>query len=106
MTSKLSGNFKYVFIPASEEAPIEQREGDKSGGLSDDKLVATAKGYFFHQSGGAARAEALNNAPPEEQKAIAEKMRSQILAGNPNAQSQLAKMDDTALLNLVRYVSS
>ena len=104
MSSTLSGSFSYVFIPANEEAPIEQREGDKSGGLSEDALVKTAKEYFFQQSGGAARAEALNNAPPEEQKEIAQKMRSQILAGNPNAESQLAKMDDTALLDLARYV--
>lgn len=102
--STLSGSFSYVFIPANVEEPIEQRVGDKSGGLSDDDLVKKAKDFFFHQSGGAARAEALNNAPPEEQKAIAQKMRSQILAGNPNAESQLSKMDDDALLNLVRYV--
>lgn len=99
----LSGNFSYVFIPANEEEPIDQREADKSGGLADDELVKIAKDYFFQQSGGVARAEALEKAPPQEQKAIAQKMRSQILAGNPNAASQLSKMDDEALLNLVRY---
>lgn len=104
MSSTLSGSFKYVFIPANVEAPIEQREGDKSGGLQNDALVQTAKDYFFQQSGGAARADALDNAPPEEQNSIAQTMRSQILAGNPNAASQLEKMDDAALLNLVRYV--
>lgn len=103
MSSQVSGSFSYVFIPANEEDPIEQRVGDKSGGLQDDQLVATAKQFFFQQSGGAARAEALEKAPPEEQKAIAQKMRSQILATNPNAASQLEKMDDAALLNLVRY---
>jgi hypothetical protein len=104
MSSTLSGTYKYVFIPADEEAPMEQREGDKSGGLQKDSLVQTAKDFFFHQSGGAARAEALKRAPPQEQQAIAQKMRAQILAENPNAASQLSQMKDEALLELVRYV--
>jgi hypothetical protein len=102
MSSTLSGTYKYVFIPANEEAPMEQREGDKSGGLQKDSLVQTAKDFFFHQSGGAARAEALERAPPQEQQAIAQKMRAQILAENPNAASQLSQMNDEALLELVR----
>lgn len=104
MSSNLSGTYKYVFIPANEEETIDQREGDKSGGLTNDSLVQTAKEYFYHQSGGATRMEALNNAPKEEQQAIAQKMRAQIITGNPNAESQLSQMNDEALLELVRYV--
>ena len=106
MSSHLSGTYKYVFIPANEEDPLEQREGDKSGGLTHDSLVQTAKDYFFQQSGGAARAQALEKAPPQEQQAIAQKMRAQILAENPNAESQLSQMNDEALLDLVRYVKA
>lgn len=100
----LSGSFSYVFIPANEEAPIEAREGDKSGGLSDDVLVKTAKDFFFQQSGGDSRAEALNSAAPEERKTIAQQIRAQVMAKNPNAESQVSKMDDDALINFVRYV--
>jgi CS domain len=100
----LSGSFSYVFVPANEEAPIEAREGDKSGGLSDDVLVKTAKDFFFQQSGGETRAEALNSASPEERKTIAQQIRAQVLAKNPNAESHIAKMDDDALISLVRYV--
>ena len=104
MSSTLSGSFSYVFIPANADEPIEQRQGDRAGGLSNDDLINTAKEYFFQQSGGAARAQALEDASPEEQTMIAKQMRSQILAGNPNAESQLSRMDDKALLSLVRYV--
>jgi hypothetical protein len=102
--SSLSGNFYYVFIPAKEEEPIEAREGDKSGGLSDDILVKTAKDYFFQQSGGDSRVETLDSASPEERTVMAQQIRAQVMAGNPNAQSQMGRMDDDALLSLVRYV--
>lgn len=100
--SSLSGEFSYVFIPADEESPIELKQGDKSGGLSDDFLVKSAKEYFHQQSGGDARAEALNTASPEERKKLAQQIRNQVLSGNPNAESQLAKMNDDALIDLVR----
>jgi hypothetical protein len=102
--SSLNENFTYVFIPANEEEPIEAREGDKSGGLSDDILIKTAKDYFFQQSGGDSRAETLDSASPEERKVMAQQIRAQVKAGSPNAESQMAKMDDDALLSLVRYV--
>lgn len=98
----LTGIFAYVFVPANEEEPIEQREGDKSGGLSDDVLVNTAKQYFFQQSGGDARAAALTSASPEERTSLAQQLRAQITSENPNAASQLSKMEDDALVSLVQ----
>ena len=104
MSSTLSGKFLYVLIPADETVPIEQREGDKSGGLSDDALIKTAKDYFFQQTGGDSRLEALNNASPEERKVMAQQIRNQVTAGNPNAQSHLSRMNDDAMIDLLRYV--
>jgi hypothetical protein len=102
MTSTLSGTFSYVLIPADEESELQRKEGDKSGGLADDALVKSAKEYFFQQSGGDAKREALKKATDEEKAALAQKVRDQVVAANPNASEQISKMSTDALIDLVR----
>ena len=96
-----SSNFKYVFIPAVDSEPISTLEASKVGGLQDDELAKKAKEYFFEKNGGAAQAQQLDNASPEERKALAQHIRSQY-ASNADAASQLMKMDDDALINIVK----
>jgi hypothetical protein len=96
-----TGNFKYVFIPAEDSEPISTLEASKAGGLQDDELAKSAKAYFFETNGGAAQAKQFDNASPEEKKALAQQIRSQY-AGDANAASQLMKMDDDALLQIVK----
>uniref|UniRef100_A0A7S2WA15 CS domain-containing protein n=2 Tax=Eucampia antarctica TaxID=49252 RepID=A0A7S2WA15_9STRA len=93
------GMFRYVSIPADSSLPIKQLETSKEGGLSDDYLSKEAKDYFFKQSGGAERAAVLDNATPEEKKALAQKVRNDYSSQNNNIMSQL---DDDALLNILR----
>jgi len=45
--------FKYIFIPCDSGKPVEEREGDSSGGLSNDSLQGTAKKYFESLGGNA-----------------------------------------------------
>ena len=96
----MSGNFKYVFIPAVDSEPITTLEASKAGGLQDDELAKSAKSYFFEKNGGAAQAQQLDNATDEEKKALAQHIRSQY--ANSEAASQLMKMDDDALISIVR----
>lgn len=100
----LTGTFKYVLIPADPQSPIETKEGDKSGGLSDDFLAKEARRYFFDQSGGDARAAALENASPEEKKTLADQIRKQAAeaAGARAGPSQMSQMDDDAIIEMVR----
>lgn len=106
----LTGTFKYVFIPSLVSEPISSKEGSKSGGLSHDELSKKAKEYFFEQNGGAERASVLENATPEERKVFAKQIREQYASpsgdsssgGGGGGASQLAKMDDDALIDVVR----
>ena len=98
----LSGPFKYVFIPADEGSPLEEREGDKSGGLSEDVLVKTAREYFFEQTGGAARAKALEEATPEQRQQIAQQIRDQQKDTSP----KILELSDDAILDLLRASTS
>mmetsp|Transcript_38365 Transcript_38365/g.81876 ORF Transcript_38365/g.81876 Transcript_38365/m.81876 type:complete len:354 (-) Transcript_38365:1300-2361(-) len=96
--------FKYVFIPADDSRPLEVREGDKSGGLSDDVLSKEAKAYFYASSDKGARAAALENATPEQRKVLADQLRNEVRAASsasPYA-SQMAAMDDDALIGIMR----
>ncbi len=98
--------FKYVFIPADDSRPLEVREGDKSGGLSDDVLSKEAKAYFYASSDKGARAAALENATPEQRKVLADQLRNEVRAASsasPYA-SQMAAMDDDALIGIMRCV--
>ena len=97
--------FKYVFIPANDSKPIELREGDKSGGLNDDVLSKTAKRYFFENSDKGARAAALNDATPEQRRALAEQLREEARAAGATSSyaSQMAALDDDALIGIMRY---
>lgn len=97
---KMSDLFKYVFIPAAESEPITVQTASKAGGLSDDALAKNAKQYFFEQSGGSAKAEALAKASPEEKKQIAQNVREQY-ASSPAAK-QLNEMNDDAIINLIQ----
>eukprot|EP00571_Detonula_confervacea_P014036 CAMPEP_0172307540 /NCGR_PEP_ID=MMETSP1058-20130122/8376_1 /TAXON_ID=83371 /ORGANISM="Detonula confervacea, Strain CCMP 353" /LENGTH=362 /DNA_ID=CAMNT_0013019737 /DNA_START=84 /DNA_END=1172 /DNA_ORIENTATION=- len=95
--------FKYVFIPANDSKPIEIREGDKSGGLTDDILSKSAKSYFFESTDKGARAAALKDATPEQRKVLADQLREEVKtasATSPYA-SQMAALDDEALINIM-----
>jgi len=93
----LSGPFLYVVIPADSSLPLEERTGDKSGGLNDDELIREAKTYFFHQSGGPQRAAALDSASAEETQRLAAELRSQA-AGN----TRLQEMSDESLMQMIK----
>jgi hypothetical protein len=80
-----SSTFQYVFIPADSSKTVEARTADTSGGLSNDALVQNAKNYFFQQSGGAAKVQALKNASPEQRQAFAEDWK-QSQPNNPHIQ--------------------
>ena len=90
--------FKYVLIPAVESEPITTLEASKAGGLEDDALGKNAKQYFFEQSGGAERANNLDNATPEEKKQLAQQVRDQYSSSN----SQLNDFDDDAIINILK----
>mmetsp|Transcript_15458 Transcript_15458/g.19627 ORF Transcript_15458/g.19627 Transcript_15458/m.19627 type:complete len:329 (-) Transcript_15458:35-1021(-) len=95
--------FKYIFIPCSASEPITTNEESKEGGLSDDYLAKRAKEYFFAKSNGAARAKALDEASPEDRKRLAQQVRNQYASSdNADAKSQLEKMDDEMLINLLK----
>ena len=98
--------FKYVFIPADGSKPIEVREGDKSGGLSDDVLSKTAKEYFFATSDKGARSAALENATPEQRKVLADQLRDEVKnSGSQSAYaSQMAALTDDQLIDIMRCV--
>jgi hypothetical protein len=100
--------FKYVFIPANDSKPIELREGDKSGGLSDDELSKTAKRYFFQNSDKGTRAAALNDATPEQRKVLADQLREEVRAASSTSPyaNQMAALDDDALISIMMCVSS
>lgn len=98
----MASTFKYILIPANDSQPIQELEGDTSGGLSDDFLSKTAKEYFYTQNGGDRRAAALDNASPEERKLLADKVRSQYGGGSDQASEQLKAMDDDALIGMFR----
>jgi hypothetical protein len=50
MSSKLSGTFTFVLIPADENQPIQEIQQDKSGGLTNDQLIAHARAYFGEEN--------------------------------------------------------
>ena len=102
LRSSKNGLFQYVLIPADNSLPIQQLESSKEGGLSDDYLSKEAKKYFFEKSGGAERASMLDNATPEEKKALVQKIRNDY--ANSAQKSAVDKLDDDALLNILRYV--
>eukprot|EP00548_Thalassiothrix_antarctica_P000009 CAMPEP_0194136404 /NCGR_PEP_ID=MMETSP0152-20130528/6421_1 /TAXON_ID=1049557 /ORGANISM="Thalassiothrix antarctica, Strain L6-D1" /LENGTH=333 /DNA_ID=CAMNT_0038833041 /DNA_START=14 /DNA_END=1015 /DNA_ORIENTATION=- len=67
--------FQYVFIPADSSLSVEIKNGDMSGGLTNDILVQSAKDYFFAQSGGAAKALAWQQATSDQRHAVAKEWR-------------------------------
>jgi HSP20 family molecular chaperone IbpA len=101
MATKQKQTFQYVFIPADPSAPVESRTGDKAGGLTDDELVLSAKQYFFVQSGGAKKAQALKEASPEQRHQLAEQFR-EAQTGNPMMQ----KLSDEQILSFVESSQS
>ncbi|KAL7530296.1 hypothetical protein ACHAWF_003325 [Thalassiosira exigua] len=94
--------FKYVFIPANDSAPIEIREGDKSGGLENDVLSRTAKDHFFGASDKGARAAALDGATPEQRKVLADRLREEVKSNGSQFASQMAAMDDEVLIDIMK----
>lgn len=93
----MATTFQYLFIPSDSSANVETRTGDKAGGLSNDELVESAKNYFFEQSGGAARAAALEQASPQERQQLVQNVREQQ-KGNP----QLSQLSDEQILAFVK----
>ena len=93
----LSGPFQYVFIPADNALPLEERTADKKGGLSDDELIIAAKNYFYQQTGGPERAAALDTASDEEAKHLAAQIRSQATEN-----TKLQAMSDSSIMKLIK----
>jgi hypothetical protein len=91
-----SGSFHYVQIPADDSLAVIQLEESKAGGLSDDALVKNAKAYFQEQTGAQARVDHIQQAGPDERKALAAQIRSQ-LASTPQAETVDSLDDDTVI---------
>ncbi|KAL7556528.1 hypothetical protein ACA910_000991 [Epithemia clementina (nom. ined.)] len=88
--------FKFVLIPAKEDAPIQEFTADSSGGLSDDALVKHAKKYFHELTGAKSRLETIAKASPEERKMLAQQVRNQM-KGALDSQN----IDDDTLLDTI-----
>jgi hypothetical protein len=91
-----SGSFHYVQIPADDSIAVIELEESKAGGLSDDALVKNAKAYFQEQTGAQARVAHIQQAGPDERKALAAQIRSQ-LASTPQAETVDSLDDDTVI---------
>jgi len=96
----LTGDFTFVLIPADESQPITEQRASKAGGLTDDALVQYAKNYFHEITGSKARAEQLENASPQDKKAIAAQIRQQ-LSGTPDTAERLATLDDATVVDMI-----
>jgi hypothetical protein len=96
----LSGSFQYVLIPADASQPIKICSADKSGGLENDLLVKHAKNFFHDLTGSRARAQKMEEAGPEERKALADQIRLQ-LDSSPDLTDRLKNMDDKSVLDMV-----
>ena len=95
-------SFKYILIPSDESKPIQEMEGDKTGGLSNDFLLQNAKEYFFERNGGASMKLTMENLSPEERKVYAEQIRQQYVSNDGD--NKLKNLDDEILLNIFRCV--
>lgn len=88
-------SFKYVLIPADSTVPVENKTGDRSGGLANDELVRSAKDYFFESSGGAAKVSAWQKATPEQRHAVAQQWRK-------HQKDQIINMTDDQIINYIQ----
>jgi hypothetical protein len=79
---------------------MQELEGDKSGGLSNDFLLQSAKEYFFERNGGASRKAVLDNLSSEERKVYADQIRQQY--GSNDGDKKLQNLDDDMLLNIFK----
>jgi len=93
-------SFKYIFIPADESKPIQELEGDKAGGLSNDFLLQSAKDYFYQRNGGASRKSTLDDLSSDERKVYADQIRKQY--GSNDTENKLQNLDDEMLLNIFK----
>ena len=94
-------SFKYIFIPSNDSQPIQELEGNKAGGLSNDFLLQSAKEYFFERNGGASRKLTIENLSSEERKIYAEEIRRQYRS-NVEVDNKLHNLDDNTLLNIFK----
>lgn len=62
-----SSQYKFVFLPASDEAAAVLI-GDKSGGLQNDDMVSNAKKYFGANGSGLPQGEAERKGEKKEKK--------------------------------------
>ena len=95
--------FKYVFIPANDSKPIEEREAT-CGGLSDDIVIKNAKQYFYSSSDKGARIAALASATPEQRKVLADQLREEIKSASSQSpfSAQMAALDDDAIIDIMK----
>mmetsp|Transcript_61344 Transcript_61344/g.72861 ORF Transcript_61344/g.72861 Transcript_61344/m.72861 type:complete len:329 (-) Transcript_61344:115-1101(-) len=101
MSVTTSSSFKYVLIPAENSSRIITKEGDKSGGLSEDHLQKDAKEYFWNQSGRRASGEinSLDGASSSERHAFADRIRSETTG---TFAEHVSQMDDDAVINMIK----
>lgn len=89
-------SFTYVKIPADDSEPIVELTADKSGGLTNDALVANAREYFYKLTGAQARSETLQKSNPTQRAAIANQIRQQL-----SSNQALQDMDDDTVLDMI-----
>jgi hypothetical protein len=94
-----SGSFRFVQIPADDSIAVRELEESKAGGLQDDALVKAAKAYFQEQTGAQARVQAIQQAGPDERKALAAQIRQQ-LANSPQA-ATVEQLDDDTVIKMI-----
>ena len=95
-------SFQYAFIPI--DGSIETRRADKSGGLTNDALIATARQHFFALNRGDMRMQELEAAAtdPAKHKAIATRIREEMKQVNPAGVEQLNTLTDEQIIEYVK----
>jgi len=86
-----SSDYTYCFLPVVLTQPVEEIEGDGSGGLGDDQLLKNCKRYF---------SSTLNLPKSDGEKAqLVQQIRTDARA-NGATEAQLATLSDEAILNI------
>jgi len=78
-------SFRYVFIPCDPALPLEERTGDSSGGLTDDKMIASAGEHF------------ASLAPPPGPVQSAASIRKDLISSGQCTAADLASVPDDLL---------
>lgn len=94
-------SFRYALIPCDGTQPVIFQRAEKAGGLENDQLVKRANEYFRARrpaSSSSSPFDAIDDASPEERRALADEVRKQ----HPGSEG----LDDDALLTMMKTARS